>query len=176
VPSARATPNEGHGLHRAAEKREFLEGDGLLAVQNCFVVNAALGAEGAAFALYSTFFRNLFSPQINPASVLEPLCANRQENRRSLHYAALCRDGKFVARRIQLSSGCMSVHGRTNLSSRPERTRISCHATLDLAACAAFVKESRIKVANATKLNRKSGVAEWRDLRFLFASHTTSDG
>jgi hypothetical protein len=25
-----------------------------------------------------------------------------------------------------------------------------------------------MKIANATKLNRKSGVAEWRDLRFLF--------
>jgi hypothetical protein len=36
-----------------------------------------------------------------------------------------------------------------------------------MATCAAFVKESRIKIANATKLNRKSGVAEWRDLRFL---------
>jgi hypothetical protein len=30
-----------------------------------------------------------------------------------------------------------------------------------------------MKIANATKLNRKSGVAEWRDLRFLFPfSHT----
>jgi hypothetical protein len=30
--------------------------------------------------------------------------------------------------------------------------------------CAAFVKESRRKFANATKFNRKSGVAQWRDL------------
>jgi hypothetical protein len=51
-----------------------------------------------------------------------------------------------------------------------ERTRISCRAVLDSATCAAFVKESRIKIANVTKLNRKSGVAEWRDLRFLFGS------
>jgi hypothetical protein len=29
---------------------------------------------------------------------------------------------------------------------------------------AAFVKESRMKFANATNLNRKSGVAKWRDL------------
>ncbi len=55
----------------------------------------------------------------------------------------------------------------TNLSSRPERTRISCSAALDMATYAAFVKESRIKLANATKFHRKSGVAEWRDLRFL---------
>jgi hypothetical protein len=54
----------------------------------------------------------------------------------------------------------------THLSSRPERTRISCRAALDMAMCAAFVKESRMKIANATKLNRKSGVAQWRDLRF----------
>jgi hypothetical protein len=45
------------------------------------------------------------------------------------------------------------------LSSRPKRTRISCHAVLDMAACAAFRKESRMKFANATKLDRKSGVA-----------------
>jgi hypothetical protein len=36
-----------------------------------------------------------------------------------------------------------------------------------MAACAAFVKESRKKIADATTLNRKSGVAERRDLRFL---------
>src|SRR3984957_5599764 len=62
----------------------------------------------------------------------------------------------------QLSSGCMSVHGPTNLSSRPERTRISCLAALDTPPCAAFVKESRMKFTNATKLNRKFGVAQWR--------------
>jgi hypothetical protein len=36
-----------------------------------------------------------------------------------------------------------------------------------MAARAAFVKESRMKIANATKLNRKSGVAQWRGPRFL---------
>jgi hypothetical protein len=33
----------------AAEKPEFFEGDGLQAVHNCFVVNAASAAEGAIF-------------------------------------------------------------------------------------------------------------------------------
>jgi hypothetical protein len=33
-----------------------------------------------------------------------------------------------------------------------------------MAACAAFRKESRMKFANATKFDRKSGVAQWRDL------------
>jgi hypothetical protein len=50
------------------------------------------------------------------------------------------------------------------LSSRPERTRISCHAALDKAPCAPFRKEGRRKYTNATKVNRKSGVAQWRDL------------
>jgi hypothetical protein len=54
------------------------------------------------------------------------------------------------------------------LSSRPERTRISCHAALETTACAAFSKESRMNFTNATNINRKSGVAEWRDLRCAF--------
>jgi hypothetical protein len=38
-----------------------------------------------------------------------------------------------------------------------ERTRISCCAAVERAACAAFRKESRMKLANATKPDRKSG-------------------
>jgi hypothetical protein len=52
------------------------------------------------------------------------------------------------------------------LSSRPERTRISCQAALDKAACAPFRKERRMKYGNATKFDRKSGAAQWRDLQF----------
>jgi hypothetical protein len=37
--------------------------------------------------------------------------------------------------------------------------RISCHAALDKTACAPFLKERRMMFANATKFNRKSGVA-----------------
>jgi hypothetical protein len=44
------------------------------------------------------------------------------------------------------------------LSSRPKRTRISCHAALDMAACAPFRKEGRMKCINANKSHRKSGV------------------
>ena len=47
----------------------------------------------------------------------------------------------------------------TKLSSRPERTRISCHAALEITACAAFSKESRMKIVKTTNTNRKSGVA-----------------
>jgi hypothetical protein len=43
------------------------------------------------------------------------------------------------------------------LSSRPERTRISCRAALETIACAAFSKESRMKLANATHTNRNPG-------------------
>ena len=48
---------------------------------------------------------------------------------------------------------------QTELSSRPERTRISCRATLNKASCAALRKESRMKFVNAVNLDRKSGVA-----------------
>jgi hypothetical protein len=36
-----------------------------------------------------------------------------------------------------------------------------------MTACAAFRKESRMKFANATNLDRKSGVAEWSDCCFF---------
>jgi hypothetical protein len=45
-------------------------------------------------------------------------------------------------------------------------TRISCHAAPDRAACAPFRKERRMKCINAMNLNRKSGGAQPRDLRF----------
>jgi hypothetical protein len=45
------------------------------------------------------------------------------------------------------------------LSSRPERTRISYHAAFTAATSAAFRKESRMKFANATNLDRKYGGA-----------------
>jgi hypothetical protein len=38
------------------------------------------------------------------------------------------------------------------------RIRISCHGAPPTAACAAFIKESRMKFASASKLDRKSGV------------------
>jgi hypothetical protein len=56
------------------------------------------------------------------------------------------------------------------LSSRPKRTRISCHAALDKAACAPFRKEGRMNYFNATKFHRKSGGAQWRDLLCLMAA------
>ena len=64
------------------------------------------------------------------------------------------------------TTGNAEYDAQIELSSRlprravgPERTRISCLAALDTTSCAAFVKESRMKFTNATKLNRKSGVA-----------------
>ncbi|HET6215718.1 MAG TPA: hypothetical protein VFE27_01790 [Acidobacteriaceae bacterium] len=41
-----------------------------------------------------------------------------------------------------------------------DQTRISCHAAPDIATCAAFVTESRMRFANATKFHRKSGKAQ----------------
>src|SRR6202035_1448567 len=69
--------------------------------------------------------------------------------------------------------GNAEYYAQTELSSRPERTRISCHAALETTACAAFSRESRMNFANATNTNRKSGVAEWRDLRFFYYWATT---
>ena len=56
---------------------------------------------------------------------------------------------------------------QTELSSRPKRTRISCHGAPDKAAYAPFRKEVRMHCDNAPKSNRKSGVAQWRDLLFI---------
>src|ERR1700679_91921 len=60
----------------------------------------------------------------------------------------------------------MTSQPRTELSSRPERTRISCHAALDKTTCAPIRKEGRMKYTSATNFHRKSGVAKWRDLQF----------
>jgi hypothetical protein len=51
------------------------------------------------------------------------------------------------------------VRSPTKLSSRPERTRISCHAAPNTTAYAAFIEESRMNFTNATDLNRNSGAA-----------------
>jgi len=89
------------------------------------------------------------------------------------------RDDKFIAGRLLY---CQSENGRLLLNRfvisparravGPERTRISCHAGLDKAACAPFFKERRMMFANATNFYRKSGVAQWRDLRFPLSSAT----
>ncbi len=60
---------------------------------------------------------------------------------------------------MTILSGNAKYGFQDELSSRPERTRISCHAALDKAACAPFRKEGRMKWTNATKVSRKSGVA-----------------
>jgi hypothetical protein len=57
------------------------------------------------------------------------------------------------------SPGNAEYYTQKKLSSRPERTRISCHAALDTAACAPFFKERCRMFANATNFYRKSGVA-----------------
>src|SRR6202042_186253 len=54
----------------------------------------------------------------------------------------------------------------TELSSRPERTRISYFALLATTTSAALRRESRMQIIKATGLDRKSGGAQWRDLRF----------
>jgi cyanate permease len=49
-------------------------------------------------------------------------------------------------------------------------TRISCFTAPDRAACAAFIKESRMRFANATSLDRKFGKASGEQKRTLLAA------
>ena len=66
-----------------------------------------------------------------------------------------------------MKSGCCFLEAPPSpLSSRPERTRISYFALLATTTCAALRKESRMQIIKATGLDRKSGGAQWRDLRF----------
>src|ERR1700721_2941511 len=69
-------------------------------------------------------------------------------------------------RSADLSWKCFST-SQTEVSSRPKRTRISCHPALDMTAYAPFRKEGRMNCDNATKSNRKSGVVKWRDPLFI---------
>jgi hypothetical protein len=71
--------------------------------------------------------------------------------------------------------GDETSRSQTDLSSRPERTQISRHAALEKSACVPFRKEGRVNRDNATKLHRKSGVAEWRDLRFFFTCDSVAE-
>jgi hypothetical protein len=45
-------------------------------------------------------------------------------------------------------------------STTEDQARISCQVAPDIATCAAFVRESRMRFANATKFHRKSGKAQ----------------
>jgi hypothetical protein len=45
-------------------------------------------------------------------------------------------------------------------STTEDQPRISCHAAPDIATCAAFVTESRMRFANATKFHGKFGKAQ----------------
>ena len=76
-----------------------------------------------------------------------------EENRRSLLYG---RDDNLGGGQLFLAG---AQAGLTELSSRPERTRISYFASLATKAFAALLRESRMQPINAIILDRKSGVA-----------------
>jgi len=46
---------------------------------------------------------------------------------------------------------------RSPLKPKYGLTPISCHAVLEMSACAPFIKERRMECVNATSLRRKSG-------------------
>jgi hypothetical protein len=60
----------------------------------------------------------------------------------------------------RLLSSNRSLWKRRSPLCHPERTRISYYAAPEMATCAAFYKESRMRFADPTKLDRKSGAAE----------------
>jgi hypothetical protein len=80
-------------------------------------------------------------------------------------------EGSAVPRTFR---GSVDSPRHTELSSGPKRTRISCHAALDKTVRAPFLKERRMMFANATNIHRKSGVAQWSDLRFSSRSHANT--
>jgi hypothetical protein len=77
-------------------------------------------------------------------------------------------DEALIQNDLQFTEPASDPYGSSalTLSSRPKRTRIFYNAAPIMASCAAFRKEIRMELANATKLYRKSGVAQWRDLQF----------
>ena len=80
-----------------------------------------------------------------------------QEIRVSRSFFARCGGRPLVA---PFKPGGIPVGVQWNPTSREKRARYPdfLYATPSNAACAAFIKESRMKFANATNLDRKSGV------------------
>jgi hypothetical protein len=122
---------------------------------------------GSATTLYGTVALSFVIPSVpefptSPLSAATTYVVLRKENHTQLTEGVTLdrksgeAEGSAVPR---TSAGNAEYYTQTKLSSLRERTRISCHAAPDMATCAAFVKESRMKIANATNLNRKSGVA-----------------
>jgi hypothetical protein len=62
------------------------------------------------------------------------------------------RDDNFVARMLWYFYWKYGIRLENELSSRPERTRISWHAALDTTACAPFFKERRMIVCQRHQL------------------------
>jgi hypothetical protein len=63
-------------------------------------------------------------------------------------------------KRLLSSNHSLSKRCPFPLSSRPKRTRISCHAAPDKTACAPFFKERRMMFANDTTYTGNPGYAD----------------
>jgi enediyne biosynthesis protein E4 len=81
------------------------------------------------------------------------------------------RPAAFSNPSLEADAPSLIFRSKTELSSRPERTRISYFALLATTTRAALRSESRMDFINATTLHRKSGGAQWRNLLFLSGSH-----
>jgi hypothetical protein len=107
---------------------------------------------GSAATLYATVALSFVIPSVHgfPASPLSPATTYvvlPKENHMQLTEAATPDrksgegEGSAVPR---TSPGSAKYYTQTILSSRPERTRISCHAAMETNRCAAFSEESRM--------------------------------
>jgi hypothetical protein len=69
---------------------------------------------------------------------------------------------KLIQKIFSFDAGFVGPQAESDRRATPivfgPRIRISCTGRHQTSACAAFIKESRIKFANASKLDRKSGV------------------
>jgi hypothetical protein len=125
----------------------------------CSRATRAIEAPGANVA--STMRR--FPPVFFAAASRKGRCLNRKriahkaivkQKNPAVYTAKSGRLHKLRGSRGICNSATAEYDIQTELSSRPERTRVSCHAALETNACRVFSNESRRKFANATNTNR----------------------
>jgi hypothetical protein len=131
---------------------------------------------GPATTLYATVVLSFVIPSVPgfPASPLSPATTYvvlPKENHMQLAEAVTLNrksgeaEGSAVPRTFR---GNFDFYNQTELSSRPERTRISCHAELATSTYAPLRRERRMRIANATKFDRKSGERSGETCGFFF--------
>ena len=90
--------------------------------------------------------------------ILDPSQNARRTPDFLLRCPSQCSRVRLPEKKRSLSAPNYRLWLRTGAPGSPQRIRISCYAAPNTTASAAFIKESRMKFANATNLDRKSGV------------------